>query len=85
MSTPHPGTNTEEHKERFAESGHRTVDRLADKLKAGEDRLAQTSDQIRHQSERSVRQVRSYVEQHPIVSLGVAFAAGAVLSTLMKK
>lgn len=78
-------TTSKDHAERFAESGHRAVDQMADRLKSTEDRLSETTDEIKTRGEQSAKQARHYIEEHPLTSLGIAFAGGVILSALLRK
>jgi ElaB/YqjD/DUF883 family membrane-anchored ribosome-binding protein len=33
----------------------------------------------------NVREMRSYAESHPLITVGIAFAAGVLLSTLIRR
>ena len=82
--------------QRLAEKAHQTVDRAAEvatgaeetlrssaaraaeTLRAGEERAAETLDE-------SMVKVRTYVEKNPLASAGIAFAAGVLVSMLLRR
>jgi ElaB/YqjD/DUF883 family membrane-anchored ribosome-binding protein len=75
---------------------HETVDRVADTARTAERhiraRAAELGDQARESEERALealesnlQKARSYVEENPLLSAGIAFAAGVVLSGLLTR
>jgi ElaB/YqjD/DUF883 family membrane-anchored ribosome-binding protein len=82
--------------QRAAERAHQTIDRAADmaedaeqslragaaragqKLKEGEELAAESLDE-------SITRIRAYVEKNPLASAGIAFAAGVLVSTLLRR
>jgi ElaB/YqjD/DUF883 family membrane-anchored ribosome-binding protein len=82
--------------QRVAEKAHQTVDRAAEvateaeravranaaraaeKLKEGEELALETLDE-------SLERVRDYVEKNPLTSAGIAFAAGVLVSVLLRR
>jgi ElaB/YqjD/DUF883 family membrane-anchored ribosome-binding protein len=90
------GRNSDTTTQRLAEKAHQTVDRAAEvateaeatlrssaaraaeTLRAGEERAAETFDE-------GLTKVRTYVEKNPLASAGIAFAAGIVVSMLLRR
>lgn len=82
--------------ERFAEKAHRTIDEAAataseaerewrraageavDRVRVREEELARTVDE-------NLGKLKTYVEKNPIQSAGLAFVAGVVLSSLLRR
>jgi ElaB/YqjD/DUF883 family membrane-anchored ribosome-binding protein len=75
---------------------HETVDRVAETARTAEQhiraRAAELGDQARETEERALQalesnlhKVRVYVEENPLMSAGIAFAAGVVLSGLLTR
>jgi ElaB/YqjD/DUF883 family membrane-anchored ribosome-binding protein len=75
---------------------HETVDRVADTARTAEQhiraRAAELGDQARETEERALealesnlKKARSYVEENPLLSAGIAFAAGVILSSLLTR
>lgn len=81
---------------RAAQSAHETIDRLAARGEAVEERLRETKDELeekarrraaeaRERSQQWVDRVHGYVLEHPLASLGAAFVAGLFVSTLNRR
>ena len=82
--------------ERLASKAHDTVDRVAEaanyaerEVRTAATRTAEQARQLRdhavEKADENVQRVRSYVEQNPMISAGIAFAAGVILSTLFRR
>jgi ElaB/YqjD/DUF883 family membrane-anchored ribosome-binding protein len=82
--------------DQLASRMHETVDRVADTARTAERhiraRAAELGDQARESEERALealesnlQKARSYVEENPLLSAGIAFAAGVVLSGLLTR
>lgn len=86
----HPATD------QVAAMAHDTVERVAGAAATAENRVrgaaARTVDQAREMQEEAraaadqgVRKARSYIEANPVMSAGIAFAAGVILSSLLRR
>jgi len=82
--------------QRIADKAHQTIDRAAEaateaeksvrstaakaaeKVKLSEERAAETIDE-------SMQSIKTYVEKNPLASAGIAFAAGLVVSMLIRR
>lgn len=75
---------------------HETIDRLAERAAKAEERLRHdtataearvrnTGQQARERSEDMVHTVSGYVRDNPLTALGLAFAAGTLLSALTRR
>jgi ElaB/YqjD/DUF883 family membrane-anchored ribosome-binding protein len=84
------------HAERIAQSAHEAVDRIAAQAEQAERRIraaaaeAQTKvDEGRERARNTGREARSaaieYIDQHPFTALAVAFGAGVVVASLMRR
>jgi ElaB/YqjD/DUF883 family membrane-anchored ribosome-binding protein len=82
--------------DQLASRMHETVDRVADTARTAEKhiraRAAELGDQARETEERALevleanlQKARTYVEENPLLSAGIAFAAGVVLSGLLTR
>ena len=82
--------------DRAARTAHETIDRLHEQAARVEDELrsstADAADKARQSGERAAaslegatRQVTSYIEQNPLTSAALAFAAGIVVSSLLRR
>lgn len=87
---PAPGT------ERLAERAHSTIDDAAAGAAQAErqirraaadaaDRLRRSEAEAAEMLEQSLRKVRDYIERNPVQSAAIAFAAGVVLSSLLRR
>lgn len=68
--------------DRIASGAHQAVDRLADVAASAADSLSTRGAQIRDAQEKLTGQARSYVTAHPLATVGIAVAAGFLLSRL---
>ncbi|HEY7672465.1 MAG TPA: DUF883 C-terminal domain-containing protein [Gammaproteobacteria bacterium] len=75
---------------------HETVDRVAETARNAEQhirsRVADLGDHARETEERALRtlesnwqKARSYVQDNPLMSAGIAFATGVILSSLLTR
>ena len=82
--------------ERFAARAHETVDTIAERAQRAErevrtaaERTAEQARQMRDEysdaAEQSLRRATSYVESNPLAFAGIAFVAGVLLSTLLRR
>jgi len=70
--------------ERLSQSAHQSVDRAAQAASSMADRLSEKQDELRDLQENWVEGAREYVREHPIAALGMAVAAGYILSMIMR-
>ena len=68
--------------DRIANGAHQAVDRMADVASHAAETLNVRSAQIREAQEKVAGQARSYVSAHPLATVGIALAAGFLLSRL---
>lgn len=82
--------------ERVAGATHEAVDRAADRAGRAEQRIrksaADSSESVREQLESVKRElevvsgkVERYVQSNPVTAAGIAFAAGVLLSSLLRR
>ena len=82
--------------ERLAQVIHDAIDRFAERAADAEQRVRRAGDEARVRAEgareraragtREAEQaVESYVDRHPWTALGVAFGAGIVISSLLRR
>jgi ElaB/YqjD/DUF883 family membrane-anchored ribosome-binding protein len=94
------GRNHREHSssatDKFAAKAHETVDRVAERTAATERDLRERADRASariHETEErakamasdTAKNLESYIERNPLMSAGIAFAAGLVLSGLLRR
>lgn len=82
--------------ERLAEKAHRSIDGAAASVAEAErelrraaaeaaERARRSEEQLAEALDRNLSRVRGYIEKNPIQSAGIAFAAGIVLSALLRR
>jgi ElaB/YqjD/DUF883 family membrane-anchored ribosome-binding protein len=82
--------------DRLASMAHETIDRVAPKANRAEHEVrgaaAKAADSARlmqgqaaQAAEENVRKLRSYIESNPLTTAGIAFAAGVLLSALVRR
>ncbi len=71
--------------ERVAGVAHQTVDRLAERAAHAEERVRQGTGRVEDYGRETVDSISRYVHEHPLASLGIAAAAGFVLSSLLRR
>jgi ElaB/YqjD/DUF883 family membrane-anchored ribosome-binding protein len=82
--------------ERLASMAHETINRVEPKANRAEQNVrsaaAKTAEgaknlqaQAVEATEENLRKVRSYIESNPLTTAGIAFAAGALLSALIRR
>ena len=70
--------------DRAARGAHETVDRIADKATQYASRMGEKSGELSQQKDRLMAETRTYVQTHPVAAIGIAVAAGFVLSRLLR-
>ncbi|HEX7219211.1 MAG TPA: hypothetical protein VF280_08350 [Burkholderiales bacterium] len=73
-----------DHIERASSSAHDAVDRVAQTASAYAERFGEQAEALMEMKDNWVEGARDYVREHPIAALGMAAAAGYVLSMLMR-
>lgn len=92
-STPVNSSSTTDH---LASMAHDSIDRVAPKAKRAEREFRETAtkaaDGVMHLEEQvtdtakdSLHKAQAYIEQNPLMSASIAFAAGAVVSMLIRR
>lgn len=82
--------------DRFAARAHETVDTIAERAQRAErevrnaaERTAEHARQLRDEysdaAEQNLRRAKSYVESNPLAFAGIAFVAGIIFSTLLRR
>jgi ElaB/YqjD/DUF883 family membrane-anchored ribosome-binding protein len=69
--------------ERLAAGAHQTVDKLASAAGTAAQVMGEKSEKIKLAQERLLEDCRGYVRENPIASVGIALAAGYLLSRLI--
>ena len=83
--------NLDRNIERVGQSAHQAVDRATDAASSVAERLGEHAetltekrDELMELPETWVEGARDYVREHPIASLGIAVAAGYLISMIMR-
>lgn len=82
--------------DRLASMAHDTIDRVSEGANYAErevrsaaarsaDRARQVQEQAREAADEQLRKARSFFETRPLVGAGIAFVAGMVLSSLIRR
>ncbi|MBL1263572.1 DUF883 family protein [Methylomicrobium sp. RS1] len=74
---------TNETVERVKAGAHEAVEKAADMTLRAADTINEKSGQVRDAQERLQEQIREYVRENPVTSLGIAVGSGFILSRLM--
>lgn len=67
----------------LASGAHRTVDRMADVANNTAENLDARAEQFLEARTQFFDQVRDYVHEHPVASIGIAVAGGFLISRLL--
>ncbi len=71
--------------DRLSERAHESVDRIAKTAGKGEEKIRHEAANAKERSDETLHSISTFVEDNPVISLGVAFAAGAVLSAFLRR
>jgi ElaB/YqjD/DUF883 family membrane-anchored ribosome-binding protein len=82
--------------ERYAAKAHETVDDIAERAQRAErgvrgaaertvERARELQEEYTDTAEQSLKRVTSYVESHPLAVVGMAFVAGVLFSSLIRR
>jgi ElaB/YqjD/DUF883 family membrane-anchored ribosome-binding protein len=69
--------------DRLASGAHQAVDKIADAAGQAAETLGVKGEQLKNAQMQAMEQCRGYVRDHPVMSLGIAVAAGFLLSRLL--
>jgi ElaB/YqjD/DUF883 family membrane-anchored ribosome-binding protein len=69
--------------ERMATNAHHVVDQVAGVAAQAAETLGVKGEQLRTAQDRLAGDVRGYLREHPVASIGIALAAGYALSRLL--
>jgi ElaB/YqjD/DUF883 family membrane-anchored ribosome-binding protein len=83
-TNPQRNSATEQNIERATDTAHEAVDRVAQTAAAYAERFGEKAEEWLEMKDNWVEGARDYVREHPIAALGIAVAAGYVLSMLMR-
>ena len=66
--------------DKASDSAHEAVDKIASAANQAADSIEEKGTQLKNAEQRLMRKCRGYVRDQPVTSLGVAIAAGFLLS-----
>jgi len=69
--------------DKAASSAHEAVDKIASATNQASEALSEKANQLKNTEHQLVENCRTYVRDNPITSLGIAVAAGFLLSRLL--
>lgn len=70
--------------DRITSGAHQAVDKIASVASKAADTLGVQGEQLMNFQARAMEQARGYVRENPVASLGIAIAAGYLLSRLIR-
>ena len=79
-----PTRSTEKTVDRLSQSAHQAVDRAASAASAYAERFGEKSDELMQMPQDWLETARDYVRENPLQAVGMALAAGYLLSILMR-
>ena len=96
MPTPTSPGNSGSTSDRLASMAHESIDRVTTKANRAEtemrDTATKTAEGVKHLEEQArdkardgLQKSRALIEKNPLMSAGIAFAAGAMLSMLIRR
>jgi ElaB/YqjD/DUF883 family membrane-anchored ribosome-binding protein len=69
--------------DKVSSSAHEAVDKVANATHKAAEVIGEKGDQLRNAEQQMMENCRSYVRENPLTSLGIATAAGFLLSRLL--
>ncbi|MFZ2406296.1 MAG: DUF883 domain-containing protein [Methylobacter sp.] len=69
--------------EKASASAHEVVDKITGAASQATEALGEKGEQLKNAEQQMMNQCRGYVRDNPIMSLGIAVAAGFLLSRLL--
>jgi ElaB/YqjD/DUF883 family membrane-anchored ribosome-binding protein len=69
--------------DKASQSAHEAIDKIASATSQAADALGEKGQQLKQAEQQLLENCRGYVRDHPLTSLGIAAAAGFLLSRLL--
>jgi ElaB/YqjD/DUF883 family membrane-anchored ribosome-binding protein len=69
--------------DKASQSAHEAIDKIASATSQAADALDEKGQQLKQAEQQLLENCRGYVRDHPLTSLGIAAAAGFLLSRLL--
>ncbi len=71
--------------DKVSHSAHEAYDKIADATSQAAEALGEKGEQMKKAEQQLMKNCRSYVRDNPVTSLGIAAAAGFLLSRLLSR
>ena len=71
--------------DKISHSAHEAFDKMADATGHAADAISEKGEQLKNAEQQMVKNCRGYIRDYPITSVGIAAAAGFLLSRLLSK
>lgn len=89
LEVPHPitdkaATKLHETIDNTAESIGEAEEKVRDSIADTNEKLTESKERVKNQNEEMIESVTQYVNENPIASVGIAFAAGIIASRLLR-
>lgn len=69
--------------EKASHSAHEVVDKIASATSQAAESLDERGEQLKNAEQQMMNDCRSYIQNNPVTSMGIAVAAGFLLSRLL--
>ena len=77
------------HSEKVADAAHETISKVADKAASVEEQVREKASETREKAHEQTAEISEavcqYVNDKPLAALGIAFVAGIVASSLLRR
>jgi ElaB/YqjD/DUF883 family membrane-anchored ribosome-binding protein len=83
--TTNVSKTTEGVAQKVSEAAHRTAERLSEKAENIGSQVRTVSRKVEQQGEAAIQHASQYLRQHPFTALGIVFAAGLLISAVLRK
>jgi len=70
--------------ERTASQAHQTVDKVAQAAHPAAEWIGESAERVRQTQDQMVTSARDYIRERPLVTLGIALAAGYLIGRLAR-
>ena len=72
-------------KDKISHSAHEAFDKIADVTNQATEALGEKGEQLKNAEQKLIKNCRGYISGNPITSVGIAVAAGFLLSRLLSR
>lgn len=78
-------TNADSVAENLTNTAHETKERVKDAVSDATKGVKSAAHDARNASEDALKNVTDYVREHPLITIGAAFAAGALIYSILRR